>query len=88
MANETIESFLPKYSVFDSDNTDNRTKCGSHRYKYAIRAAFRAVAFLSLISVFYVYNHFQSEDISDLAATPGRRLSVNFNEIHDANAQE
>jgi len=83
MTNEPIVAFLPRHSVFDSDNIGNRTKCGSHRYKYAIRAAFRTVAFLSVISVFYVYNHFQSEDISDLATLPGRRLLV-----HDANNQD
>lgn len=68
---------LPKYRVFDSNNTENRTRCGNHRYKYAIRAGFRAAAFLSLLAIFGVYNYAVRS-----SPLPGRRLSATDDDMH------
>jgi len=61
---EPVAAMLPIHSAFDSTNGDNRTEHGVHRYKYAIRAGFRVVSFLSVLAVFSVYNYLQSADIS------------------------
>ena len=87
MVKGMIASPLPKSSVFDPENIDNRTKCGIHRHKYGIRAGFRAVAFLSLMFVFCVCNYFQSKDASDVATFSERRLSTNDGEIYDTYLQ-
>jgi len=79
---------LPKYTVFDSNVNQNRTKYGTHRHKYAIRAGFRVVTFLALLAVFSVYNYFQAENASDVDTFPGRRLSATDGEIYDGNTQD
>jgi len=81
---EPVAAMLPVHSAFDSTNGDNRTKHGVHRYKYAIRAGFRVVSFLSVLAVFSVYNYLQSADVSSF---PERRLSATDSEIYDVSTQ-
>jgi len=81
---EALAATLPMHSAFDSTNGDNCTKHGVHRHKYAIRAGFRVVSFLSLLAVFSVYNYLQSGDVSSLS---GRRLSATDSEIYDVSTQ-
>lgn len=54
---DPVVGTLPKYRVFDSSHFANRTRCGHHRHKHAIRAGFRAVALLALLAVFGVYHY-------------------------------
>jgi len=77
MTEDTVVGALPKYRVFDSNNTDNRTRCGNHRYKNAIRAGFRAVALLLLLAVFCAYHY----AVGSLRL-PGRRFSATDGDVH------
>lgn len=84
MKNAAVAPILPMmHSAFDSSNADNCTKYGSHRYKYAIRAGFRVVSFVTLLAVFAVYNYFGSDN-----GFPGRRLSATDSEIYEAHTQD
>jgi hypothetical protein len=46
------------------------TPSGNYRYKYSMRAAFRSMVFVTLMSGFCIYNYFIHEDVF-----PGRRLA-------------
>ena len=63
----TVASISSSLSTMPS--SEMKTQGGRFRYKYTMRSAFRAVAFVALVAGFCVYNNFAHDEI-----IPGRRL--------------